>query len=60
VEQKLMLLGMEAGLGRTAFAEVEELAEGVAELGQGLQSLLIVRLLTWRLTVWTLMVWGWR
>jgi hypothetical protein len=42
VEQELMLLGMEAGVGGAAFAEVEELAEGVAELGQGLESLPVV------------------
>jgi hypothetical protein len=42
VEQELVLLGMEAGFGGAAFAEVEELAEGVAELGQGLESLVVV------------------
>jgi hypothetical protein len=42
VEQELVLLGMEAGVGGAAFAEVEKLAEGVAELGQVLESLAVV------------------
>jgi hypothetical protein len=33
VEQELVLLGMETGIFGTAFAEMEKLAEGVAELG---------------------------
>jgi hypothetical protein len=43
VEQELVLLRVEAGFGGAAFAEVEELAEGVAELGEGLESLAVVR-----------------
>ena len=49
-----MLLGMEASSCGTAFAEMEKLAEGVAELGQGLQPLPIVRLAIWRLSIWKL------
>jgi hypothetical protein len=33
VQQELVLLGMETGIGGTAFAEMEKLAEGVAEVG---------------------------
>jgi hypothetical protein len=44
VEQELVLLGVETGFGGTALAELEELAEGVAELGQGLESFSVVRL----------------
>jgi hypothetical protein len=32
VEQKLVLLGMEAGVGGTLFAELEKLAQGVTKL----------------------------
>jgi hypothetical protein len=33
VQQELVLLGMETGICGTAFAEMEKLTEGVAELG---------------------------
>jgi hypothetical protein len=33
VQQELVLLGMETGICGTALAEMEKLAEGVAELG---------------------------
>ena len=49
MEQELVLLGMETGICGTAFAEIEKLTEGVAELGQGLQPLPIMRLSIWKL-----------
>jgi hypothetical protein len=42
VQKELMLLGMETGFGRAALAEMKELSQGIAKLGQGLQPLLIV------------------
>jgi len=44
VQQELMLLGMETSVYGASFAEVEELPKRIAELGQCLNSLSILRL----------------
>jgi hypothetical protein len=41
LQHELMLLGMQGGLGSGLLAEVEELAESVAEFGEGLEALAV-------------------
>jgi hypothetical protein len=41
LEQKLMLLGLQAGLSGGLFAEVQEAAESVAEFRQGLKAVVV-------------------